>query len=1330
MMYEIFMEVYPALVASLPEEALKAMDNYTMTVSVKNIGLEPSTSISDTTVKPFSMRIVNQTLNEDPSAIYGIMKAHQDCFLEILELPRVAVLRNGFWSESGWLLTNIGEPVTFVDVNCELDRLVCHPVLIIPSGGLYGLDGSRSFKSKLEDYLEAGGTIIALAQQYGNDYGALPGNLKGYGWIEDQSCQYASVGITTYMPFLAGQSGPSPSINVDGYFTSWPESATVVLSRTKNAQPAMLAYEWGRGRVVVLSAYEDWAHSHNALSADGKRLIQDLVAWAVDPAPLTEAAPGSSASVEVPLKNRGPVAASKVSITTVSPDRAIVASLEQSVSLSPGSSTTLNLSLTAPSTPGIWWLDYNLKDSSGKVVSQGFDAQRLAVSMYRANPRGFLYNFSGMFFDITSDKEHVPRGSSVNFTIHIRSYLSTDQNVTVKYDWSHVVFDERRVAVPAGGSIDLVYERKNADTGRFWAWFYDESGRQLGVASKGIWGFTPSIKVSVSADRGGYAEGEGIKVTVSVSSPSALGIASLTLSALDPVGNSAASESREVELYGAPATETFTLSLPRTALSGSYLLVARAEALVDTGMGSARVNYTGGEGRVSGRLADWLTNGSIPGATITFEALGEVRSATTDADGSYSLELRGAYYKVVTKAQGYNSARVMIPVYAYTNNTRDIYTTAGGAGALNIGRQGIEGRVLTLLSEKGVGGASVLVNLSANEIFVDTEDDGRYSILLPPGKYRVMAELGGSQSAPTEAIVCSGRMTTLDLYLDADLQSGTVLDIVYRTPIPGASLVFDGGPAVLTDGSGRYTVALAVGHHSVSVSAGGYAGLETGIYVAQRTSDLDFFLFPTTNWTTGVIRNLVDESPISRAMVSFDGVVNATTDSEGRYRALLGTGHHSVEVSAEGYESVRTGVHVAARSSDMDFYLKPMGEEISGTVRDLVYGFPLAGVALSFDGTSNTTTGPDGGYAIALSVGYHSVSLALEGYEGISTGVHVAKRSSGYDFFLKPLTRPIAGVVLDLIYEFPIPNVRVSIDSTHNTTTGPDGRFSMTVSTGYHNVELVNPSYSPLTTGIHVAANSSDYVFYLTPPSFNLSYANGTVRDLVTGAPIGGVELTFDGSLTATTDAGGRYSKNLGTGYHTVSLSKTGYDPLTTGIHLAGRASELDFYLEPNAFTVSGTVKDLNETAGLPGASVVFDGSTSATTDGNGGFTVTLSRGLHDVEISKTGYDTLVTTVLVTARSPPLYFRLTPQGYTPPVTTGNLTGRVYDLVSGQPVEGITIWYDDWDRVTTNETGFYSFQYRAGVCRLIVRGTDDYDGLDSLGHTGWVISVAFSPDGRA
>jgi hypothetical protein len=163
--------------------------------------------------------------------------------------PDIALLANGFYNPSISLMLKIGEPVSFqgVDFNPEIVR--DQPVMFVPTGGFYGLKNSDAVKTRLEEYVKNGGTLVLLAQRHGYDWGLLPtpadpatGDkrpVSGYGYQEDQSCQFNSVYIDTYYSILSVFSTSTANIGVDGYFTSYPEGSTILLRRTANGQPAM-----------------------------------------------------------------------------------------------------------------------------------------------------------------------------------------------------------------------------------------------------------------------------------------------------------------------------------------------------------------------------------------------------------------------------------------------------------------------------------------------------------------------------------------------------------------------------------------------------------------------------------------------------------------------------------------------------------------------------------------------------------------------------------------------------------------------------------------------------------------------------------------------------------------------------------------------------------------------------------------------------------------------------------------------------------------------------------------------------------------------------------
>ena len=205
-------------------------------------------------------------------------------FTSTQQLPRVALLNRGFAGNAAQLLFSLGEPALFIEPDFDpVATLERFPALIIPSGGLYGTDMSVALRARLEAYARLGGAIIAFDQQLGVDYAALPsppgggvggGGLGGYGWTQDMSCFINGFALATSHPILSGFDKARLNLHGDGYFTSWPASATVLLRRTANGQPGAIVYPYGDGWVFATTVYDDWGAANGQIGDDARILAR------------------------------------------------------------------------------------------------------------------------------------------------------------------------------------------------------------------------------------------------------------------------------------------------------------------------------------------------------------------------------------------------------------------------------------------------------------------------------------------------------------------------------------------------------------------------------------------------------------------------------------------------------------------------------------------------------------------------------------------------------------------------------------------------------------------------------------------------------------------------------------------------------------------------------------------------------------------------------------------------------------------------------------------------------------------------------------------------
>jgi|GEM_PF-4273019 hypothetical protein len=314
-------------------------------------------------------------------------------------IPEIAVLYRGIPLIVS-LLNETNE--SFIPVGPSYLKIINSkdfPVFIIPTGGLYGLDSSPAFRSWLEDYVDSGGTLVVFTQQHGYEFLALPGGeLAGYGWLEDQSCQFGSVAISAYHPIFSGQDSSVLDANVDGFFTSYPENATVLLTRTKNGQPAMLMYEYGNGTVLATTLYSDMASGlHQGTSAE-KKLVRDIVRWAKKPEEVKSYSPGivnisinvtnyyyigpleypvlefdSEDLINVPVNvtNSGNVSIDKVSFVLFNPDfNSTWINVTESIQVNESKLVNLTYQSTNSTKSGIWGILYFLFSGNDTVSAR------------------------------------------------------------------------------------------------------------------------------------------------------------------------------------------------------------------------------------------------------------------------------------------------------------------------------------------------------------------------------------------------------------------------------------------------------------------------------------------------------------------------------------------------------------------------------------------------------------------------------------------------------------------------------------------------------------------------------------------------------------------------------------------------------------------------------------------------------------------------------------------------------------------------------------------------------------------------------------------------
>jgi len=405
------------------------------------------------------------------------------------------------------LLKNIKVPAAVTFKNFSPEMVKSHPIFVIPTGFMSKVVNDSVFKVNLEQYVNNGGTVIALAQQYGSHIdNVVPipegEGLHSYGWREDQSCTSFAGYFKQMHPALASMTSQNVSINVDGYFSTYPNSATVLLRRISNQQPCLISYPYGNGTVILTSMYSDWGAAHSQASASELRLVRDLVTFAKNPnlaIPMYNltANPHPDINLNVTVKNEGELAASTVKLKVYTPDRATVLfESEASLTLAAGSEGVVpvgfNLSATLISSQyGLCHTDYELYDTEGNLLQMATEADsgRFGVHV-TPNP----YNTARSIVTwLTVENESVWWDDPVTFTLHVQNNTANAINPTFEIERNHRGYEPLfAMEVPANSYAEKTFSYEHQKAVRFWV-------QAPGVSriSKGIQIKYPQVENSV-----------------------------------------------------------------------------------------------------------------------------------------------------------------------------------------------------------------------------------------------------------------------------------------------------------------------------------------------------------------------------------------------------------------------------------------------------------------------------------------------------------------------------------------------------------------------------------------------------------------------------------------------------------------------------------------------------------------------------------------------------------------------------------------------------------------------------------------------------------------
>ena len=1113
---------------------------------------------------------------------------YRDLLKTVAETPDVAILSSGYARGAAALLGGT-EPATLLQPVDAGESLAKFRLLILPSGSLSDWSLSETFRNAVEKFVSSGGTLLAFSQQLGKEYAVLPGKVTAYGFAEDQSCQYASARITASNGAFCSMTTHTPDFNVDGYFLDYPAESEIWLSRTKNDQPCMISFPWGKGRVVLSTLYLDWAAGNHQGTVHERLFFRDLISFLLDNAPVL---PHAGKTVRVPLP--GPETGERgVSFAPLllGPDGAEIEVPSQTVSSD-------ELELPLPGLPGFYRLGGVFADGSGKKTGVVFPRTRFGLSILPGGLSGAEDGQrDGVSASVASDLENYIRGAEGRFSILLWNRGAAEKTVRVDWRFPHnygsapgtekeKYAGSNTLALKPGSreTINLSIPIVNTDgIDRLWVDVFDgRTGEKMSTVSKGFYTKSPSAEISVLLSGQTFPEGSALKGEVSFKNPfRAKGTGTLRIKAADSAGRTPLDKEIGFEVSEEGAAVPFEILLPENTFSGECslqaFLVLRGTIV---GVGSAPFTYTGRPYPIKGKVADRITGSPLSGSEVEFHLGGSSFRGKTDGNGVFEIALPDGRYSIEASAEGFNIFTAEAVIGPEDRAEFPIALLPLGKGE---GTGMVSGRVFDRVTGEPVPGCLIDIIKGNEKYTVQSDASARYSLALLPGDYLARCFVEGQSWSSSEFPfrITEGWEQHLDLYpplgkirlrvLDAisEKEVGSVTAILRTSDLSkddgwnrDISFSVNGGPAALT----------APGRRALRISADGYRPLETEILAGERARETLLYLTPKKGSMKIICVDLVSEAPLAGVAVSAGrpgqpASETKKTDDDGGCIFSLEDGRWVISAETEGYSILSTewysSVHPEAEVPEVKLYLSRDTQKKPGSARlavlDRMTGSPVTGASVEVtapSGFQQGVTDDSGRVTLAIPDGRVALRFTREGYASLETELFNSYLDEAERVFYLDFDSAKAAFLLrDGITEKPLGGVRIfrlERETGHDLgVTGNEGILEASVPRGALSFRFELDGYDSLTTGFFVPGNGrkdtpADEVF-LFPKKSPYPF-RGVVKNTA-GEPLSRVSITLkQKDTTATTESleNGTFSLSPEPGPLELTLTSAGFHELKT----------------------------------------------------------------------------------------------------------------------------------------------------------------------------------------
>ncbi len=509
-----------------------------------------------------------------------------------VQSPRVALLQNGHVTGAAALLSELGFPYTLLPPDFAPNEAAATPVLLIPTGGLFGLADVASVRDRLAAYVEQGGTLIVAAQQHSADLAALPGDLAGLGWRDDPGGYHAAALIADAHPALASFTRPTMTLFLDGALQppTAPDVASLLVREKQGGDAATLA-TYGAGYIIATALTSDWGQTQAQIGPDDRLLWRGLLNWGALRANQLAAAtfaPDDEVYLPLRVQNTTERGISRLRLTLRAPDGSIADShiaytvgttMPLPLNLAPGATITVPYTTTAHMPVGLWRVDYTLMSAGDPDLGVALQLPAIGGAFVVADPPPHLAEDRAWDFWITTaeGKSTWARGDVGSFTLHLHN--RTDQpsgDVEIRYNFPRHADETMTRDIGNVPAQEEITRALHTDDHLFAALYEDGAWQAFDTAA--IHTVAPAARIGVEPTSAAYYDGASNPMQATITLTDVAGAdydATLHLMTFDPDGAPVNSEARSVALLaGSAIAVDYTPTLPTTPTYGLYKLRA------------------------------------------------------------------------------------------------------------------------------------------------------------------------------------------------------------------------------------------------------------------------------------------------------------------------------------------------------------------------------------------------------------------------------------------------------------------------------------------------------------------------------------------------------------------------------------------------------------------------------------------------------------------------------------------------------------------------------------------------------------------------------------